>query len=97
MSNVTELPDSMQRQWRVVEAGLRASLTTGETEPGAIEAALAALKPVFLKWTQPRESFTGPPDEAVAFLDHWAYTIMVGLMLELVNLEVELWRAGLRG
>ena len=95
MSNVHELPDSMQRQWRVFDRILKAGLAT---ESGCTAAEInhvcAKLKPIYLKYSQPKD-FSGDPNKVLLELNTWVRTQISELLLTIAARDVELFR--LRG
>jgi len=95
MSNVHQLPDSMQRQWRVFEGHLRKTMAT---ECGCTAAEInytcAQLKPIYLKYSQPND-LSGDPNKLLLELNTWVRTQINGLLLTVAARDVELFR--LRG
>lgn len=95
MSNVHELPDSMQRQWRVFEGMLKAGLATeGGCTAAEINHACAKLKPIYLQYAQPKD-FSGDPEKVLQEFNTWVRTQIGGLLLTIAARDVELFR--LRG
>lgn len=95
MSNVHELPDSMQRQWRVFEGMLKAVLATeGDCTAAEITYVCAQLKPIYLKFSQPKD-FSGDPGKVLVELNTWVQAQIGGLLQTLAVRDLELYR--LRG
>ena len=96
MSNVTHLPDSMQRQWRVYEAGLRKHFGTHGASSAELEYAVATLKPIFLKAASP-VSFSGELGgyQLLKSVNEWVYGQIYELLLHVALRDAELYR--LRG
>ena len=97
MTNVHELPDSMQRAWRVFAEGISHALhqAHGVTE-AEIEHALAALKPLYLRAAQPNPIAFDPtdPEAAVRGVNEWIYQVTHMLLLAIAVREVQLFRMG---
>lgn len=95
MSNVHELPDSMQRQWRVFDRILKAELAMeGGYTVAEINHACVKLKPIYLEYSQPKD-FSGDPNKVLLELNTWVRTQIIGLLLTIAARDVELFR--LRG
>ena len=95
MSNVHQLPDSMQRQWRIFEGHLKTWLATGGGCTAAeINHACAQLKPIYLQFAQPKV-FSGDPNTLLVELNSWVQTQICGLLQTIAVRDVELFR--LRG
>ncbi len=97
MSNVIQLPDSMQRQWREMEAALRPVFQQlWDASNDEQDALCAALKPIFLKYAKPLDIAVsqGNPDEAISELQAWVFQLANGLMSEIARREMMLIRLG---
>jgi len=95
VNKVHQLPDSMQRQWRVFEGKLREWLATDAGCTAAeIDHACAQLKPLYLQFAQPK-TFSGDPEEVLLGLNSWVQTQLIGLMQVISVRDIELYR--LRG
>lgn len=100
MTNVVELPDSMQRQWRVYEKMLDDFMRAHGSGAGEIAHVLRNVKPVFLQYaTQNLSAPLDPadPDAVVRQLNAWVQGIVCGLLEEVVAREIRLFRAGESG
>lgn len=89
--NVVEMPDSMQRQWRVIEARLRRELDAVGVVPAASVVALERIKPIYLRHAKPNEIPDGAsPDEQVKAVNDWVTQLCCGMLLELLSREIQL-------
>lgn len=93
MSNITTLPDSFERQWRVYEGDLRAHFATTGTSPEELAYVLGRLKPLFLQ--SARTPFDGSGENLVRDLNTWVKSQVGTMMLQVALRDVELFR--LRG
>lgn len=92
---VHQLPDSMQRQWRVFEGHLRTWLATDAGCTAAeIDHACAQLKPFYLQFAQPKQ-FSGDPEKVLLEFNSWVQEQLIGLMQIITVRDIELYR--LRG
>jgi hypothetical protein len=95
MGTIAHLPDRMQHAWRSYERELRKALDATGVEAGAVESAIGALRPVFLRVAEPG-TFSGNPHEVVERMNAWVQQQVFGLLMEVAIREVQLWRAGFR-
>ena len=95
MSNVHQLPDSMERQWRVFDDAVRRGLVSGGCTGHEIDTALMALKPIYLEAATPK-AFSGTGDQVVESLNTWVHDMVATLLIVLAVREIELQRAGAR-
>jgi hypothetical protein len=96
MATVVRLPDSMQRQWRVMERQLVPLFASCDFTLGETEHVLATLKPLFVRHCgEMNFSFDGlAPDEAVQKLNQWLTASWLGLLVEVAAREALLLRCG---
>lgn len=94
MSNVEQLPDSMQRAWRSFERELRVFLQE-HLSATELDYVMGILKPVYLTYAQPKVFDQSSPEAIVNSLNEWVHGQMSGLLMHLVKAELELYR--LRG
>lgn len=94
MGDIHQLPDSMQRQWRVFERVLKNFMVEASCSAAEIDYALGQLKPLYLRYAQPNQ-FSGDPETVLKELNEWVQTQLSGLMQVIVARDVELFR--LRG
>jgi hypothetical protein len=94
MSNVHQLPDTMQRQWRVFDGMLKDGLATGGCTAAEINYACAQLKPIYLHYSQPKD-FSGDPEKVLVEFNTWVRTQIFGLLQIVAVRDIELFR--LRG
>lgn len=89
--NVTQLPDSMQRQWRVFEALLRRELGAVGVDPAVSDVALERIKPLYLRHAKPSEIPDGAsPEEQLKAFNDWVTQFGAGLLLEILIREIQL-------
>lgn len=95
MTNITELPDSFERQWRVYEGQLRAFYSPHGVAPNEFEYAAGRLKPIYLEAA--RMSFTSSATHEVMVreLNTWVNRQVFSMMAHLVARDIQLYR--LRG
>lgn len=90
-NKVIELPDSMQRQWRVFEALLRRELGAVGVDHDVADAALGRIKPLYLRHAKPNEIPDGAsPDEQLKAINDWVTQFGCGLLLEILIREIQL-------
>lgn len=90
-NKVIELPDSMQRQWRVFEAMLRRELGAAGVDPAVSDIALDRIKPLYLRHAKPNEIPEGAsPDEQLKAINDWVTQFGTGLLLEILIREIQL-------
>lgn len=96
-AQVFQLPDTMERQWRVIEPDLRRALAEGLCTPAETEHIVTTMKPMYLQVaTAKSEDISAmSPDEAVASVDAWVKGLLYGLLVQIVARELTLLRAGL--
>lgn len=96
MGEVTKLPDTMHRQWRVYEGRLRAGLLDAGASAEETDFALGRLKPVYLEAASPAMFTVGERsmDQVVAELNVWVKTQIGALLQHIAARDVLLFRAG---
>lgn len=92
MPNITKLPDSFERQWRVYEGQLRAHFAAAGASCDEIEHVAAKLKPIYLG--SARMSFTtdATGETLVRELNTWVNKQVLGMMIHIALRDVELYR-----
>ncbi len=99
-AKVFELPDTMHRQWRVIESDLRAyfaALRVLSSEE--LEHTVSVLQPLFLKYAFQSKTFSSdeaPGSDVAQAISDWVRDLVGGLLLEVAKREIELMRAGRR-
>lgn len=89
--NVTQLPDPMQRQWRVFEALLRRELGAVGVDPDVADVALERIKPIYLRHAKPSEIPDGAsPEEQLKAFNDWVTQFGTGMLLEILIREIQL-------
>ena len=93
MTNVHELPDSMQRAWRAFAQALAGALREAATD-AEIERALAALKPFYLDYAKPTAITFYPDDPERSLREHndYVFGLVHSLLLLCAVREIELLR-----
>lgn len=94
MSNIVQLPDSMQRQWRIFESALQDWLKSEGCSQQEIAHSCEKLKPIYLKFAQPKQ-FSGDPEKILLEFNDWVQDQTFGLLATVAVRDVELFR--LRG
>lgn len=90
-NKVIELPDSMQRQWRVFEAMLRRELSAAGVDPDVADVALERIKPIYLRHAKPNEIPNGAsPEEQMKAINDWVTQFGGGMLLEILIREIQL-------
>jgi hypothetical protein len=79
--------------WDDYEPKLRKHLFEQGAEPGAIDTAVDALRPLFLHHCPPLNINSKSKEETVALVSEWVRQQIRGLLTELAYREVRLWRA----
>lgn len=101
MSNVTYLPDPMQRQWQVFEAAIRQEIIDTGVAPDIAETALVAIKPVYLKHARTEPCVIAKDDVETALMEigKWVTKLCSNLLGEVIIREIELigYRANQKG
>ena len=88
---VAQLPDSMQRQWRVFEALLRRELGAVGVDPDVADVALERIKPLYLQHAKPNPiPEDASPEEQLKAINDWATQFGGGLLLEILIREIQL-------
>lgn len=88
---VIQLPDSMQRQWRVFEALLRRELGAAGVDPDVSDVALERIKPLYLKHAKPNPiPEDASPEEQLKAINDWVTQFGGGLLLEILIREIQL-------
>lgn len=95
MSSVHQLPDSMERQWRVFADAVRQGLLRRDCTPHEVDTALVTLKPVYIMAATPK-TFSGTGDQLVEAINIWVHDQVATLLIALAVREIELQRAGAR-
>lgn len=96
MTNIVQLPDSFERQWRVYEGQLRAHFSQpGAATPDEVEYLTAQLKPIYLDAARMEFSSSATGDALVRELNTWVNRQVASMMLEIAARDIELHR--LRG
>lgn len=93
MSNITRLPDSFERQWRVYEGELREHFAAADATPDEIDHVAACLKPIYMQ--SARMSFSrnsSDGEQVVRDLNAWVQSQVFRLMLEVAIRDIELYR-----
>ncbi len=88
---VIQLPDSMQRQWRVFEALLRRELGAAGVDHTIADLALERVKPLYLRHAKPNPIPEGAsPEEQLKAINDWVTQFGGFLLLEILIREIEL-------
>lgn len=88
---VVQLPDSMQRQWRVFEAPLRRELGAAGVDPDVADVALERIKPLYLRHAKPNPiPDDASPEERLKAINDWVTQFGGGLLLEILIREIQL-------
>jgi len=91
MSNITKLPDSFERQWRVYEAQIREAMV--EFPQDETEHAVTSLKPVYLRAVKATPfTINATGEELVHELNAWVNKQVFTMMKEVLIREIELYR-----
>lgn len=95
MSNVISFPETMHREWRVLEKQVRPVLLELGASPEEAEHALEAVRPVWIEYG--REAAAVPFDAqdvegAIRAMNAFFSSVNAGLVSELLRREVELFR-----
>ncbi len=89
--NVVQLPDSMQRQWRVFEGPLRRGLDVAGVAPDVADVALERIKPLYLRHAKPNPiPEDASPEEQLKAINDWVTQFGGGLLLEILIREIQL-------
>lgn len=89
--NVVQLPDSMQRQWRVFEALLRREFPAAGFDPDVVDIALERIKPLYLKHARPNPiPDDASPEDRLMAINDWVTQFGAGLLLEILIREIQL-------
>ncbi len=90
-NKVIELPDSMQRQWRVFEALLRREMGAAGVDPAVSDIALERIKPLYLRHAKPNDIPDGAsPEEKLKAINDWVTQFGGSLLLEILIREIQL-------
>lgn len=90
-NNVIQLPDSMQRQWRVYEDVLRRELGAIGVDSAVSGVALERVKPLYLHHAKPKEIPEGASrDEQLKVVNEWVSQFGSGLLMEVLIREIQL-------
>jgi hypothetical protein len=95
MSNITQLPDSFERQWRVYEGQLQTHFAAAGASLDEIDHAAAKLKPIYLDAARMNFTSGATGDALVQELNAWVNQQVFGMMTHIALRDVELYR--LRG
>lgn len=88
---VIQLPDSMQRQWRVFEALLRRELGAVGVDPDVADVALERIKPIYLRHAKPNPiPEDASPEEQLRAFNDWVTQFGTGMLLEIMIREIQL-------
>lgn len=95
MTNIVQLPDSFERQWRVYEGQLRAHYSQQGATLDEVEYALVRLKPIYLDAASMNFTSFATGDVMMRELNTWVNKQVFTMMTYIAVRDVELYR--LRG
>ena len=96
MTNVIQLPDTFELQWRVYEGQIRAHFgQLGAATPNEIDYVVAQLKPIYLEAARMGFSSSTSVETLVQELNAWVNKQVFSMMQEIAIRDIELYR--LRG
>jgi hypothetical protein len=88
---VHRLPDPMLRQWEAHARAVRDGMLAVGYQPAEVEHALAAIRPLYLRYARSwRPPETTDPEAYLDSLSAWVSGVFHPLMLRIAQLEIEL-------
>lgn len=90
-AEVIQLPDTMERQWRVYESAIQKLMRESGIDAEVGKVALGRVKPIYLRCATPLAiPHVSDPEAVLKQINSWASQLGTGLLVEIILREVAL-------